>query len=292
MSVHYLYYCKPEQAVQDLEVHGVEGSGLDHWASEQFKKLAPGDHLWIVSVVDGRLYLIGHLPVEDVLSDSDAVQFLGRSDIYGAEYHAVCSAEDAEYMMPLDIHDQAAELRFVSKKDRFAFEADGSITAFQMQTMRRLTEESVALLESLWYDDAEEEGDESGSGFQQDAEQRKLIEDSAVDYVVNHLNADGWEVVSVEAERCGYDLLCSRGQEELHVEVKGTSGTEAAFVITAQELDCARHDPVFQLRLVTQVLEDEPVMHCFAGGDVERAFDLKPVQYRAVHNPAFPLPGC
>jgi len=290
MSAHYVYYSKPSQADLDLSIHDKDGIPLDHWSSKQFKKLREGDHLWIVTISEGRLRLLGHLPVDRMLNLKQAVSFLGRKDLYDAKYHAVCEAEHAEHMEIWDIHEQAPDLRFESDKDRLIFEDDGLLAAQQMQSMRRLTDESVSLLEDIWYSEVDESDDEEDaetetdaeSGYVMDSELRWQIEQTAVAHVTAALTREGWAVESVEAERCGYDLHCTQGGQERHVEVKGTQGEQPAFIITSQELRCADEDDAFELWVVVSALTDEPKAHRYTGEELRTHFRLQAVQYRAV----------
>ena len=49
---------------------------------------------------------------------------------------------------------------------------------------------------------------------------RRAIEAHAMDSAIGYFEADGWDVRNVGAQTY-YDLDCLRGDEELHVEVKG-----------------------------------------------------------------------
>lgn len=289
MSAHYVYYSKPTQADLDLSIHDKDGIPLDHWSSKQFKKLREGDHLWLVTIEEGRLLLLGHLPVDRMLNLRQAVSFLGREELYDGKYHAVCEPEHAEHMEVWDIHEQAHDLRFESDKDRLVFEDDGLLAAQQMQSMRRLTDESVSLLEDIWYSEVDESDEEDAeteidaeNGCVKDSELRRQIEQAAVAHVTAALTREGWVVESVEAERCGYDLHCTQGDQERHVEVKGTQGEQPAFIITAQELLCADEDDAFELWVVVKALADEPTAHRYTGEELRKQFRLQAVQYRAV----------
>lgn len=279
MSTHYLYYTKPGQAAVDMDIHGVDGIGLDHWASDQFKKVQPGDHLWIVTIEEGELFLIGHLPVEHLMTHEEAVKFLGRDDLYARNHHVVCSPDRAEYMTVVNIHSIAPSLRFHSDKDRLAFCEDGTVTAHQIQSMRRLTEDSTEILEAWWY---EEDGlEEVDAGYRLDPDLRRQVEQAAVDHVTACLVDEGWEVESVETDRCGYDLRCTRGKVERHVEVKGTASEHPGFIITSQELACSVGDPSFELWIVTNALTDHPTVRSYLGNELERHFAFDAIQYRA-----------
>lgn len=290
MSAHYVYYSKPSQAELDLSIHDADGIPLDHWSSAQFKKLRAGDQLWIVTIAEGRLLLIGHLAVHQMLTFQQAAKYVGRDDLYDATYHAVCEPDHAEHMEVLDIHELAPALRFESANDKLVFAEDGLLAAQQMQSMRRLTGESVAMLEDIWYADVDGSEDEeaaeaetvAGGGYEMDSALRRQIEQAAVVHVTAALTREGWSVESVEAEQCGYDLHCTRGDQERHVEVKGTQATQPAFIITAQELRCADEDDAFELWVVVSALAEEPQAHRYTGKELRRHFRLQAVQYRAV----------
>src|SRR4051812_6648218 len=50
------------------------------------------------------------------------------------------------------------------------------------------------------------------------------VERAAVRFVSAWYRREGWKVKSVEAMKCGYDLLCRRTGSAEHVEVKGVAG--------------------------------------------------------------------
>lgn len=60
----------------------------------------------------------------------------------------------------------------------------------------------------------------SRSGGFGEPEQSTEVEQVAVRVVTEWYSNRGWEVVSVENQRCGFDLLCRRNGTEAHVEVK------------------------------------------------------------------------
>jgi Protein NO VEIN, C-terminal len=60
---------------------------------------------------------------------------------------------------------------------------------------------------------------------------RKLkIEMAAIHAVADYYTNRGYDVVSVEKDNLGYDLIVKKQNETLHVEVKGTSGTQENIV--------------------------------------------------------------
>jgi hypothetical protein len=59
-----------------------------------------------------------------------------------------------------------------------------------------------------------------GAGFGDPAQNRK-VELAAVRFVKQSYEFGGFRVISVESKNLGYDLIASKGSEELHLEVKG-----------------------------------------------------------------------
>jgi hypothetical protein len=81
-----------------------------------------------------------------------------------------------------------------------------------------------------------------GGGFGDSATNR-LVERAAIKEVTRHLRREKFRVKSREKDGIGYDLDAFRAGEELHVEVKGVSGTKLQFPITRGEVRRAERDP-------------------------------------------------
>lgn len=132
--------------------------------------------------------------------------------------------------------------------------------------------------------DEDSEGETAvGAGFGK-SEENRIVEEAAVNLVRKTYLQEGWQVVSVEEKRCGFDLHCIRNKEEVHVEVKGVAGVERRFVITAGELRCALDDEQFVLALVTAALSSQPVLERLPASSFRSGFTFAPIQYWA--NPA------
>ena len=171
-----------------------------------------------------------------------------------------------------------------------------------MQKSRRIRDAAVALaiekygslpnfLSAMgvhlpWLDPAQlsapelEQNIRAGAGFG-DPETNKQVERSAVEYVTKQYEAAGWSVISVEADKCGYDLLCKKGAREEHVEVKGGRGAEPSFIITAGEVRRAQGDPRFVLQVVTGTLTAKPQAHRYTGAEFIEHFNLVELAYKA-----------
>lgn len=81
-----------------------------------------------------------------------------------------------------------------------------------------------------------------GQGYTSDATTRRAIELHAMAAAKLHFEDEGWEVIDVSATR-SYDLLCWKGAEELHVEVKGTTSGAAHVLLTPNEVAHAVANP-------------------------------------------------
>jgi len=119
----------------------------------------------------------------------------------------------------------------------------------------------------------------AGGGFGK-AENNKEVENRAVDFARQKYIQDGWTTRSVEKEKIGYDLVCTKNGVEEHVEVKGVSGQGLSFVITAGEVKQAKENPRFVLWLVTSALQ-HPTAQRWTGMEMLEQFNLSPISYMA-----------
>jgi hypothetical protein len=122
-----------------------------------------------------------------------------------------------------------------------------------------------------------------GAGRSNDPAATAAVEKWAEDLAAQLYVQEGW---SVEREGKPFDLRCTRGSEERHVEVKGTTGEGASVFLTRNEVLHAAQFPT-DLVVVTGVALDrraEPVsasggsLHRFADW-VPAQVDLRPTQY-------------
>lgn len=118
----------------------------------------------------------------------------------------------------------------------------------------------------------------AGAGFGTPEGNRK-VERAAIGLVRSRYMKQGWTIVDRQSDQCGYDLRADRGTAELHLEVKGTRDSGAGFIITRNELDCARSDPSFRLCVVTNALSDARRLSEYTAKEMEEVFDLTPIAY-------------
>jgi hypothetical protein len=118
-----------------------------------------------------------------------------------------------------------------------------------------------------------------GQGFG-DPDTNRQVETRAVQHVTRFYEAQGWRVESRESQNLGFDLLCTRGDEELKIEVKGASGTGPAFILTDNEFATAISDADWLLAIVTEALTDHPQLYVTGGPDLDEYFNLRPLAHR------------
>jgi hypothetical protein len=118
-----------------------------------------------------------------------------------------------------------------------------------------------------------------GGGFG-DHISNKEVELAAIKAVREYYRCRGWSVVSVEKDCLGYDLDCTKGKQLQHVEVKGIRGSLCSFIITPNELDASRGDPLFRLCAVTNTT-DSPRFHWFSGERLSLEFRFEPASFYA-----------
>jgi hypothetical protein len=110
----------------------------------------------------------------------------------------------------------------------------------------------------------------SGQGFQSSSEARRAIELRAMHLAINHFQQQGWGVEDVSKYE-SYDLLCTRQEERLYVEVKGTTSEGSKILMTYQEVIHTQqnypHTALFvvsQIKLINSEVELEAI-----GGEIK-----------------------
>jgi hypothetical protein len=284
MLNQFLQYWEPKQIDNEIAVEEV----LVHSGSDQFRrmKVLPGDTVWIITVrPPGELVTIGRIQIGDVVSYGEATKRVGQN-VWQARDHIIAEVGTEEELREVNLMDIAEQLRFQSKRDRLAI-SNGRMKAQQLQTIRKLTPASAALLSSKWYatellsaPELEQQISKSGAGYG-DPKMNKEVERAAVSFVTGWYKGVGWEVESVEAMKCGYDLRCIKRRTKENVEVKGIRGTGLSFIITANEVKQARDDADFVICIVNSTLSANPQMTRYTGKELINKFELVELAYRA-----------
>ena len=120
----------------------------------------------------------------------------------------------------------------------------------------------------------------SGGGFG-DTEENKKVETSAIEYVTKWYLDNGWHVDSVESIKCGFDLVCIKDNFVENVEVKGITGMDLSFMITANEVRQAEQNENFRLCVVTNAVSTSPNLIRFTGTEFIEKFIISPVILKA-----------
>ena len=126
----------------------------------------------------------------------------------------------------------------------------------------------------------------AGAGFGT-PEQNRVVEKAACKAIYEHFEAIGFKLVSRESEKVGYDFDARRNGEELHIEVKGISGSVRKFIITEKEVKCARTDSKFRLAVVTEATASNRKIKIFKQKEFLKFFELKAIAYSAEDKSGF-----
>jgi hypothetical protein len=220
-----------------------EGRPLELAASNQYPKvgLGAGDVLHIVYLEAGRMHSIGRLPVAEIIDRNEAVRRFSEK-IWKRNFYAVARAGEGDaFVFDLRVPDEVVRrLRFERSNGeitRLEPDRDGVLNGQALQAIRRLTPASARLLDDLR--DLEGTPSAGAKPHRLTKTERDAVEARAMTVASEHYARDGWTVENVSATR-PYDLVASKGQRELHVEVKGTTGTAAAVELTRNEVTHAR----------------------------------------------------
>jgi Domain of unknown function (DUF3883) len=181
---HFLQYWKVEQA--DL----YEGQPLDHAASAQFGLVHPTDTLWIVTIRDHRLKLLGRLRVAEIVGQQEAERRLGRKP-YEGPFHALAEPGTVEPVFETDIQDLAKRLRFDSDREKLKIKKANRTDGRQIQRLRELTLESVGLLAKRF---AKRDVTRGGPAYWWVSQNRTWQQESSGGYLWAPLNDKGGRV--------------------------------------------------------------------------------------------------
>jgi hypothetical protein len=91
-----------------------------------------------------------------------------------------------------------------------------------------------------------------GQGRLQDAVLRSVIEAYAMQLAIAHYKEQGWQVTDVAAFE-SFDLRCTHGTRELHVEVKGSTTAARSVMLTRNEVQHARDYPDIALFVASNI---------------------------------------
>lgn len=153
MPRYFTHYWKNE-TWKDLRVEQ-QGDVLDYIGGSQFRQrgMQPEDHVYVLTVIRGQLYLLGKLVIGD-LGDIDTIaqQLNTTSSQLWQETDHISASEatpmDFERRVPLELTEQL-RLRSGAATRGLVFKSPGHLDTQTMRTVRELTAESAQLLDSI-----------------------------------------------------------------------------------------------------------------------------------------------
>jgi len=120
-----------------------------------------------------------------------------------------------------------------------------------------------------------------GGGFP-DSQTRQEAELAAVLHVMQHLEAQGYEIEDMQKENCGYDLLAKSKNNILKVEVKGTANNTPRFFLSRNERQKSS-DPAWRLALVSNATT-KPILRIMNTIEMERDFNFDALAWECLEN--------
>lgn len=97
----------------------------------------------------------------------------------------------------------------------------------------------------------------------QDQERKARVEKAAIRACCTHFENLGYDVVSVEKDNVGWDLVAKSGRSSLRIEVKGLSGVEFSVELTPNEYSAfIQQANDYRLAVVTNALESPSLSIC------------------------------
>ena len=103
----------------------------------------------------------------------------------------------------------------------------------------------------------------SKRGKAQDQEKKAKVEKAAIIACCTHFESIGYDVVSVEKDNVGWDLVANAGKSSLRIEVKGLSGAIFSIELTPNEYNAfTQQASDYRLAVVVNALENPSLSIC------------------------------
>ncbi|MDM9584289.1 DUF3883 domain-containing protein [Nostoc sp. GT001] len=218
---------------------------------------------------------------KDEMNYQDAIEAYNQAlDIQPGYSKAVNALRVCERLLHNQNTRKISEIKEI-KPDNTSEESESSNISDSSNESETIQATSIAQLQKEG--EQKQETTSLGAGFG-NYQKNKEVEKAAIDFVQKQY--DGWDIQSFERDKIGYDLTCTKDSIVKNVEVKGVSGGEPAFIITANEIEQANKNPNFVLWVVTSAL-NSPKGYCWTGCEMLSQFELKPIQYMARLRPIF-----
>jgi hypothetical protein len=275
---------------------GLSGTPLEYIAGDGFRHagMEEGDTLYVISVYDGQVMLVGSMLVGRILASYSEALALIAPDVEKAREYVLPADEHAteQYFTRQLMMEETGDLRFLtpdgsSKPLKFA---DGEeVDASALAGVHEITPASAVLLDQVlsqpFHDhlpeaeNGEREEDEIDDGDLAaisrsfaDEDINRRVRERAMEFVTEAFEEKGWTVMEVDDPEQGYDLQCT-------MAVKGNVNDAVEFMLGELEYARAERDGHFALCLVTGALSGNPSLLTFSGEDLYDLFDARPVQW-------------
>lgn len=114
------------------------------------------------------------------------------------------------------------------------------------------------------------------------AEHRRKVEKSAEAFAKKFFQKE-FNITPVMSENRGYDFYMEKrvGNGEVLLEIKGTSGNEPAFYLTANEMRCLQKNPEkYRIFVVTAALSQAPQGRMITPKELKDSFRMEPLAWR------------
>lgn len=107
----------------------------------------------------------------------------------------------------------------------------------------------------------------------QDQEKKVEVEKAAIRVCCTHFESLGYDVVSVERDNVGWDLVATAGRYSLRIEVKGLSGTVFSIELTPNEYNAfSQQASDYRLAVVVNALAKNPLLSICRYSDEQGAW--------------------
>ena len=126
------------------------GGTLGHIAGEQFGKIIPGDELWVVSISNGDLWLIGKIVAGKIVSQNQAAMILKNRDLWDANFHIIAAQGEECPSRKIRITDLIPQIRFNNTKSPVLVPKSFGPDVQQLRALRELTPLTAKLIDKTW----------------------------------------------------------------------------------------------------------------------------------------------
>jgi hypothetical protein len=285
-EVRHYWTLVAKPGIYDIDAALAAGA-VESW-STRGRALRPGDGviMWRTRGRDGRR---GIVAIGDVVGDP-----FTSSDEHDPFWDDREAAAKEEPRVPIQLHDAPGLPLWADGEHRELLESL-NVARAQGGTVFHVTAEQFAAIASLAGMTDDEPGElveeianplrkRGGQGRGLSAGERRAVERRAMDLAIAHYKQSWGDVKDVGSTEC-FDLECRSGGRMLRVEVKGTTGSGASVLLTANEVTHARvqtpHVALFVVSEIRLQRGPEPVA---SGGMVRilEPWDIGACELRAV----------